>query len=316
MMARDSHSHSSVRKTVHRISASTVVPVYTVSGRVSGPTVLLTGGMDGDEYAGILACREIITRYHAGNFRGRLIVIPVVNPAGLAARTSRNPEDGKFPKLLTIGNPRGSATERLIHLIHRTYVPQALSWIDLHGGAITERLHPFQWFYRTGSSVVDALAESMVSAAPADTVIFEQTRSWYRARELSRVPCLYAVFESGGLGLQDQPSVNRHSSWVTAVMGILGMVPARPIRTRPKRIYRQIREYRNRRGSFWHPMVLPGTSVPEGAVLGDIRREDGRIVTSIRARNPGLVLWRSESLAVTPEDTLVAMGWDEVSSTP
>ncbi|MEO6508685.1 MAG: succinylglutamate desuccinylase/aspartoacylase family protein, partial [Patescibacteria group bacterium] len=91
------------------------MPIADLKGSTSGPTVVITAGMDGDEYTGILAAYDLIEHYSNTPFQGRIVVLPVMNIPGFYAGTSLNPEDGKFPKYIFPGSSSGSSTERLLH---------------------------------------------------------------------------------------------------------------------------------------------------------------------------------------------------------
>lgn len=58
-------------------------PFYVCDSEQSGPVVLVTGGVHGDEPAGAAAA-ERIRHWHVG--KGKLIVLPMLNVRGLAAR--------------------------------------------------------------------------------------------------------------------------------------------------------------------------------------------------------------------------------------
>ena len=69
---------------------SPTIPVYTIQGATAGPTAIIQAGIHGDEIAGIYALQELLEtgiRPH----RGRLIIIPIMNPAAYRARTRTRP---------------------------------------------------------------------------------------------------------------------------------------------------------------------------------------------------------------------------------
>ena len=61
---------------------------HSYDSEVDGPTVLVIGGMHGDELAGHRAARQIATWPVT---RGRLVVVPAANPPALAERSRRIP---------------------------------------------------------------------------------------------------------------------------------------------------------------------------------------------------------------------------------
>ena len=61
---------------------------HSYDSEVDGPTVLVIGGIHGDERAGYRAARQIATWPVTV---GRLVVVPAANPPALAARSRRIP---------------------------------------------------------------------------------------------------------------------------------------------------------------------------------------------------------------------------------
>jgi predicted deacylase len=103
--------------------------------------ILITAGIDGDEYQSIKTAKMIISNY---KLDVPITVIPIVNIAGYQAKTSYNPLDGHFPKHIFPGSSFGSSSSRLMNQISR-YTAGKKIWIDLHCGALGETLFPFIW---------------------------------------------------------------------------------------------------------------------------------------------------------------------------
>jgi len=103
--------------------------------------VLITAGVDGDEYAGINTAQTLIKTY-----RGTipLTIIPLVNLPGYQAKVSWNPLDGKYPKHIFPGSPWGSSSSRLMYQVSK-HTRGIKVWIDLHGPATGENLISFVW---------------------------------------------------------------------------------------------------------------------------------------------------------------------------
>ncbi len=66
------------------------VSLHVIEADAPGPTALVQAGIHGDEVAGVLALRELLDEGIAPR-RGRLLVVPVMNPAALAAGTRTAP---------------------------------------------------------------------------------------------------------------------------------------------------------------------------------------------------------------------------------
>jgi predicted deacylase len=109
-------------------------PYYIRDSGKSGPVVLITGGVHGDEPAGTVAAEEI-RHWHIEH--GRLIVIPRVNIPGLSARqrTMPNVDAGledlnrDFPHVGTHESPRGTPATEIWQFVKE----QKPTWlVDLH----------------------------------------------------------------------------------------------------------------------------------------------------------------------------------------
>ncbi len=66
------------------------VCVFVFEGREHGPTVIVQAGIHGDEIAGVHALQEIVSEPPVLQ-RGRLIIIPIMNPAAYHARARKAP---------------------------------------------------------------------------------------------------------------------------------------------------------------------------------------------------------------------------------
>ncbi len=130
-----------------------------------GPTVVVTGGVHGDEPAGARAAEQIC---HWPVLKGRLVVIPGANGAGLAAGTrfipGVNPEERDlnrdFPKTGAEDKAAGEPAAALWGFV----VSQKPDWlIDLHEGYGFHRLQAGS----VGSSIIDSNGAEADAAVPA-----------------------------------------------------------------------------------------------------------------------------------------------------
>ena len=86
---------------------------YRTSGSRPGPHVLITAGIHGSEYPGILAARKLRAFLSQADIAGTVTVLPLCNPTALKERAKAIfPEDGKNLNRMFPGNPEGSASEK------------------------------------------------------------------------------------------------------------------------------------------------------------------------------------------------------------
>ncbi len=107
------------------------IPIIVVkNGR--GPTILLTGGVHGDEYEGPIAISRLAQTLQPGDVQGRVIMMPAVNIPAVLGNTRLSPIDDRDINRCFPGNPRGTFSEMLAHFMDSVILPMADVSIDLH----------------------------------------------------------------------------------------------------------------------------------------------------------------------------------------
>lgn len=196
----------------------------TLEGHAPGKTLLITAGMDGDEYAGITAAHRLIDEFQSRSFIGRLMIIPIVNMPGFLNESSHNPVDGKLPKSIFPGKANGTSSEHIINELVTIYAGKADCWLDLHAGAITEGLNPFLWLHRTGNREIDHHVNELATQNIADRVLIESCSSSHKASKLAKQGCTCIVAEAGERGSRTESDIALHMQWTKAIMTHLGMI--------------------------------------------------------------------------------------------
>lgn len=287
------------------------ISVADIRGSADGPTLLITGGMDGDEYAGIEAAYRLITIYRVGAFRGRIIIIPLVNVPGFNAGVSANPVDGKYPKHVFPGKPNGTATEALMNWLNRTYVREADVWLDLHGGASDEYLTPFIWGFKTGVPASDSVTEKFLNVCGAEKAVWD-VRVTQAKKELARNGTTYLLAESGQAGRRNAEDIARHVTWAQTLIEALGMTEntVRGPETFP-RIYRKVAEATAPYDGIFFPSVSAGDEIQSGATIGTFEKTGTSRRMEIRASRSGTVLWLKRNNPVGKQETIAGIAYDE-----
>jgi predicted deacylase len=129
------------------VGTSCSTKVWTCAGSRSGPTVLITAGIHGDEYEGPAAVMRLTETLLPEHLSGTVIAIPVVNSLAFAAGSRTTPEDGLNLARVFPGNANGSITERLASAVFSEYVSRANYLIDLHSGGVEYVFVPLAGFY-------------------------------------------------------------------------------------------------------------------------------------------------------------------------
>jgi len=128
------------------------LPLAIIQGTMSGPILLLTGNIHGDELHGLVTVQEVIQGINPKELKGTIIAIPTLNPAGLLTLTRSpfydrsdpnrlwpNPKPKKEPKLKyedpydknldPLENP---GVQEVFYTKLAEILPQVDFFIDLH----------------------------------------------------------------------------------------------------------------------------------------------------------------------------------------
>ncbi|RLC39001.1 MAG: hypothetical protein DRH33_03615 [Candidatus Nealsonbacteria bacterium] len=120
-----------------RADGSTIgIPMVKITGQSSGPTLLLTAGVHGDEPEGVRSCLDLISQLDSDQIHGTVLVVPVVNVAAYSMRKRGNSLDDfyydlnrQFP-----GSQKGTFTQRLAYKLAEEIFSQADLIVDIHSG--------------------------------------------------------------------------------------------------------------------------------------------------------------------------------------
>jgi predicted deacylase len=117
--------HKVIRLEVGRLPSDTLIHlnIDVYRSENPGPTMLVMGGVHGDEINGIEIIRRAISQGVFKNLLcGSVIAIPVLNIYGFN-NFSREVPDGKDVNRSFPGNPRGSLASRVANIVSRKILP-------------------------------------------------------------------------------------------------------------------------------------------------------------------------------------------------
>jgi uncharacterized protein len=283
------------------LGQSVEIPYSVIKGVHSGPTLLVTAGIHGAEYASIEAANRITT-LNPEALSGTLVVLPVVNTVSFFARSIYlTPVDQKNLNRMFPGDPQGSFTQRLAYWLMENFIRQADAHLDLHGGDMIEALTPFTIF-QEGHAPSEALAkafglELLIASDSPGTTCTEAAKAG--------IPCILA--EAGGQGLWPEADIERLRGGVERVMQQLGMLAGTPL-SRPTQLLTEFAWLRAQTTGFWYPHVTAGERVHSGQNIGQLKTLLGEPVQDIICPIDGTVLFSVSSLAINAGDPLYGIG--------
>ena len=176
------------------------IPIVSVKNG-SGPTILFTGGVHGDEYEARSPCRAC-AHARSRHVQGQVIMIPALNMPAVMNDTRLSPVDNRDMNRCFPGNPRGTFSEMLAHFIDACVLPHADVSVDLHtcghsgDSALSTNMH-----YVADKTIRDkTMAAAAAFGAPFNVVFWGVDEGATLTTAVERRGILSVGTELGGWG--------------------------------------------------------------------------------------------------------------------
>ena len=284
-------------------------PVFLINGAQQGPTLAVTAGVHGGEYASIAAALELAQQLQPAALKGRVIIVPVVNGPGFRARSIYIcPLDGVNINRVFPGKADGGAAQQIADWVFRNVIQQADYFVDLHGGDLNEALIPFTIYSRTGNAEVDRVSLEMAKVFGIEYLVRSESiaGSSYAAASHAGVPSI--LTESGAQGIWRPEDVALHRRGLERLLLHFGMIDGAAPEPLPVTLLDQFVWMRSDHEGFWYPGTRVDELVRKGQELGHVKDFQGAILQTAVAPVDGRVLFMVSSLAMNKGDPLLAVG--------
>ncbi len=285
------------------------LPMFLINGKKEGPTLVVTGGIHGAEYASIAAALELGQHLQPDALTGRVIVVPVVNQAAFRARSIYiNPMDGVNLNRVFPGKADGGACEQIADWVFQNVMKQANYYVDLHGGDMIEALVPFTIYNRTGNEAVDKASAEMAQVFGIRYLVRNDSLggSTYAAVSRAGIPAI--LTEAGAQGIWPKEAVALHTNGLNRLMRHFGMLAGPAPEPLPYTLLDQFIWLRSEQDGFWYVKPAVDEVVKKGQDLGVITDYEGKVLQAVQSPADGRVLFAVTSLAINKGDPLLAIG--------
>jgi N2-acetyl-L-2,4-diaminobutanoate deacetylase len=163
-----------VASSTNRSAYGTVtIPVTVIAGG-EGPTLLLSGGIHGDEYDGPVALMNLARELEPEKVRGRVIMLPCLNLPAVVAGTRLSPIDGLNMNRAFPGRPDGSLSQVIAHYVSTVLLPLCDLHIDFHSGGRTLDYIPCITTKFTGDEARDRRSYAAIMAFGAPLALINR----------------------------------------------------------------------------------------------------------------------------------------------
>lgn len=136
------------------------VPVVSIANG-HGPTVLVTGGVHGDEAEGQIAALNLAREIRPDDVRGRLLIMPCLSPDASREFTRLWPSGANLNRSFP-GSPDGPPDEQLADYLTRAVFPMCDAVCDIHSGGRSMLCLPWSEIHlvedrRQRAAMIDAM---------------------------------------------------------------------------------------------------------------------------------------------------------------
>ena len=288
------------------------VPIIIERGKEPGPTILITGGIHGDEINGVEIVRQIVSKGYNKPQKGMVICIPVVNIFGFLSQTRQFP-DGRDLNRMFPGNKRGSLASLFAYHLMKEIVPFADYCLDFHTGG-ANRFNAAQ--VRINKGDAESMELAKVFGAP---FIIESKRreKSYRdsAIKLGKKVLLY----EGGKSLDLNSSITNFG--VKGALNIMNHLGTRDFSKELKKNYEKIIQpavvvnkskwIRSSYSGIFRTKVVLGKFYEKGEKIGSISDPFGNFERVIKTPSRGYVFCVNHAPIVNKGDAIIHMSIEE-----
>jgi len=285
------------------------VPLFMINGTEDGPTLAVTAGIHGAEYASIAAALEVGQTLEPKKLKGRVIIAPVANMPAFRARSVHVcPLDGVNLNRVFPGKADGTASEQLAYWLFQNVILKSNVFVDMHGGDLVEALVPLTYFCYTGNKVVDQKSLELARVFGIPYIASEKTGGGaaYSEAAFAGIPAILS--EAGAQGIWPPEAVAAHVNGLNRLMRHLGILEGPTPEPLQTKLLDRFPWLHSEHDGYYYPKVSVGDDVCEGQDVGAVTDFEGRVLQAVNAPVDGKVLFLMSSLAINKGDALLAVG--------
>ena len=298
---------SLVRINVGRLPSGTRINVNTFVFRSSrpGPTILIMGGVHGDEINGVEIVRRCLDEGVFRNLKcGSVIAIPLLNVYGFI-NFSREVPDGKDVNRSFPGNLRGSLASRVARVVTKRILPLVDLGIDFHTGGAARYNYPQIRYTRKDEWSLLMAREFAAPFIIAKPVISKSLRKVARDQKIPMI-----VFEGGEALRLDGFSITKGMQGLQRVLAMHDMLdidllkPDYPIIHIEKSTW-----VRAAHAGLFTWSKPSGWMIHKGEPIGTIGDPYGSRSSKVLATRDGYIIGHNNSPMVNQGDALFHVGY-------
>lgn len=240
------------------------IPIIVERSKREGPTLLLMGGVHGDEINGVAIVRDIILKQYNKPYRGSIICIPVLNVFGYLNQSREFP-DGRDLNRMFPGSEKGSLASQFASYFTREIAPLVDYVLDFHTGGAERENYP---------NVRCVLGESdsleLAEAFGAPFIVHSNYIAKSLRQTMYKMGKTILLFEGGKSGNLDQSVIDVGVEGALNVMKHLGFQKGKVRARRNPVIIASSKWIRAPHSGIFQSLIKNGTFIRRKTMIGRI----------------------------------------------
>lgn len=267
-----------------------------------GPTLLLMGGLHGDEINGVEIVRRMIDEGLNLPEAGTTISIPIINIYGFI-HFSRYVPDGKDVNRSFPGNKNGSLASRVAYYFMKEIVPKIDYGLDFHTGGADRTNYP-QLRAKLDDPINKELATAFHAPFSLHSAYRPKSLRWAAAKKGKKI----LVYEGGESSRFDEYAIQQGINGTLRVMKHLGMIQDALEPDYENKYIKSSSWVRAKFSGLFQTQVKSGDQVKEKQVIGYITDPFGDFKMSIKSPTDGHIIGLNNNPIIHQGDAMIHIG--------
>lgn len=289
------------------------VPIAIISSS-PGPCVLVTAGVHGDEYEGLVIARRLLRDIEPAQMTGTIILMPAVNLPAVRTAARVSPIDGGNMNRAFPGDAMQGPTGIIARFIEDQILPRTQFAVDLHSGGTRSIYTPCAYVYAFGNTAFRKrkLAASHAFGLPHTTVVAATSSGGSLSAACERHNVVMVAAELGGGALLDRNAMDLGYEATRAFLCHAGVLAGDVTERRTSLVHVESRQssVMSRIDGMFEHAVDVGVDVEAGQIAGRVWPMDdpARAPLVLKFEVAGTVLARRATPLVLAGDTVCHTG--------
>ncbi|AJY44944.1 succinylglutamate desuccinylase/aspartoacylase family protein [Martelella endophytica] len=242
--------------------------MHELLGEEDGPTIGISAAIHGNENTGSQAILELYRILKDVKLKGRIVLVPVVNPYAMAVNHRYAPNDENDLNRQFPGTPTGTYSQQLAYCFANEFLRKIDVHIDLHSG--TDR-PTVDYVYIWNNDDLSRAFGSKVLYRPThgkSGTVFGGTTTTVTVQERN-IPV--AVIELGGGIVDQRPYIKRTVDGLINMLKTLGAIEGEPVAPPKQTVVTELTGIRPTHGGWLEPLCpANGEFIKGGDLLGRV----------------------------------------------